>query len=91
MNSKTDRERLISWSRNWVLSQSTGTAPPVLMMAGQKGRKDMYTVELSKGNVKATIETVKTRKKKDAEEWLKEFLKLTTPGTTGKVVKVSRW
>ena len=51
----------------------------------------MYTVELSKGNVKATIETVKTRKKKDAEEWLKEFLKLTTPGTTGKVVKVSRW
>ena len=50
----------------------------------------MYTIELSKGNVKAIIDTVKFRKKKDAEEWLEEFSKLTTPGTVGKVVKVSK-
>lgn len=53
-------------------------------------RKYMYTIELSKGNVKAIIDTVKFRKKKDAEEWLEEFSKLTTPGTVGKVVKVSK-
>lgn len=50
----------------------------------------MYTIELSKGNVKVTIETVKFLKKKDAEEWLEEFSKVTTPGTVGKVVKISQ-
>lgn len=50
----------------------------------------MYTIELSKGNTVAILETVKFKKKKDAEEWLRDFSKFLTKGTTSKVVKYDK-
>lgn len=47
----------------------------------------MYTIELSKGNTVAILETVKFKKEKDAEEWLRDFSNVLTEGTTAKVVK----
>ena len=36
---------------------------------------NMYTIELNNGKVKANIETVKFKNKKDACEWLEDFKK----------------
>lgn len=50
----------------------------------------MYTVELNNGKVKANIETVKFKNKKDACEWIEDFKKFLTPNIKAKVVKCKK-
>jgi hypothetical protein len=48
----------------------------------------MYSIELSNDKTKAIIDTVKFKRKKDAEEWLKDFRQVLTKGTMAKVIKL---
>lgn len=50
----------------------------------------MYTIELNNGKVKANIETVKFKNKKDASEWIEDFKKFLTPIMKVKVVKCKK-
>lgn len=50
----------------------------------------MYTIELNNGKVKANVETVKFKNKKDACEWIEDFKKFLTPNIKAKVVKYQR-
>lgn len=51
---------------------------------------NMYTIELNNGKVKANIETVKFKNKKDACEWIEDFKKFLTPNIKAKVVKCNK-